>query len=79
MLVLDSLPLIATARRCSTAPAKAVNTKVGCHLIGAGTASLGIYAYLNSVTPAVQVVKLKEISPSNPANFVDFELKEPFH
>jgi len=52
---------------------------VGFYLIGAGSVGLGAYAYLNGVTPAVQAVKLKETSPLDPANFVDFELKKVEH
>lgn len=38
-------------------------------------AGLGAYAYLNQQTSAVKTVKLKDTSPLDPANFVDFELK----
>lgn len=50
-------------------------------MIGAGIAGLGAYAYLNQQTPAAKAVKLKETSPLDPANFVDFELKrvEPYN
>ena len=40
---------------------------------------MGAYAYLNNVTPTVQAVKLRETSPLDPANFVDFELKRVEH
>jgi len=40
---------------------------------------LGAYAYLNGLTPNVQAVKIKETSPLDPANFVDFELKKVEH
>lgn len=48
---------------------------MGLYLICAGTAGLGVYAYLNRTTPTVKAVKLKETSPLDPAKFVDFELK----
>jgi cytochrome-b5 reductase len=55
---------------------------VGLYLIGAGVAGFGAYAYLDGfgVAPAVKAVKLKETSPLDPANFVEFELKrvEPY-
>jgi cytochrome-b5 reductase len=49
-------------------------------LIGAGVAGFGAYAYFGGLAPAVKAVKLKETSPLDPANFVDFELKriEPY-
>lgn len=78
-LILDSCQLLASARRYSTAPTKAKDSNLGLYLIGAGTAGLGAYAYLNSLTPSVQAVKLKETSPLDPSNFVDFELKRVDH
>lgn len=39
---------------------------------------MGIYAYLYSVTPTVEAVKLKGTSPFDPTNFVDFGLNELF-
>jgi len=71
--------LLASTRRYSTAPTKAKNSNVGFYLIGAGAVGLGAYAYLNSVTPTVHAAKLKETSPLDPANFVDFELKRVEH
>jgi len=71
--------LLASARRYSTAPTQAKDSNLGFYLIGAGTAGLGAYAYLNSLTPSVQAVKLKETSPLDPSNFVDFELKRVDH
>jgi len=71
--------LLASARRYSTATAPSKDSNIGFYLIGAGAAGLGAYAYLNSLTPTVQTVKLKETSPLDPANFVDFELKRVEH
>jgi cytochrome-b5 reductase len=50
-------------------------------LIGAGVAGLGAYIYIDRVTPAAKMVKLKETSPLDPSKFVDFELKrvEPYN
>ena len=79
MLTLDFPQLLSSARRYSTAPTNAKTSNVGFYLIGAGAAGLGAYAYLNSVTPSVQAVKLKETSPLDPGNFVDFELKKVEH
>lgn len=79
VLTLVSCQLFASARRYSTAPAQPKDSNLGFYLIGAGAAGLGAYAYLNSATPVVQTVKLKEISPLDPSNFVDFELKRVEH
>lgn len=79
MLILGSCQLFASARRYSTAPTHSRDSNLGLYLIGAGAAGLGAYAYLNSATPAVQAVKLKETSPLDPSNFVDFELKGVEH
>lgn len=79
ILTTGSFQLLASARRYSTAPTQAKNSNVGFYLISAGAAGLGAYAYLNSATPTVQAVKLKETSPLDPANFVDFELKRVEH
>ena len=78
-LTLSFRQLLASVRRYSTAPTQAKDSNLGFYLIGAGTVGLGAYAYLNSLTPAVQAVKLKETSPLDPSNFVDFELKKVEH
>ena len=77
---LDPSQLLASARRYSTTHSNPKGSKAGLYLIGAGLAGFGAYAYLNGGAPAVKAVKLKETSPLDPANFVDFELKkvEPY-
>lgn len=54
---------------------------MGLCLIGVGIVGLGAYAYIDRVNAAPKVVKLKETSPLDPTNFVDFELKrvEPYN
>jgi cytochrome-b5 reductase len=79
VLIPGSYQLLASARRYSTAPTRAKDSNLGFYLIGAGAAGLGAYAYLNSLTPPVQALKLKETSPLDPSNFVDFELKMVEH
>lgn len=79
VLILDSCQLLASARRYSTAPNQAKDSNLGFYLIGAGAVGLGAYAYLNSLKPPMQAVKLKETSSLDPSNFVDFELKRVEH
>ena len=79
VLILVTCQLLASARRYSTAPTQAKDSNLGFYLIGAGAVGLGAYAYLNNLTPSVQAVKLKETSPLDPSNFVDFELKKVEH
>ena len=68
--------MLASARRYSTTPTQAKDSNLGLYLIGAGAVGLGAYAYLNTLAPTVKAVKLKETSPLDPSNFVDFELKK---
>ncbi|RPD54450.1 cytochrome-b5 reductase [Lentinus tigrinus ALCF2SS1-7] len=73
----------ANARRYSTAPSAGKSSNLPYVLIGAGTAGLAGYLYLNGSEKAQAAAKPKisDKSPLDPQNFVDFKLKkvEPYN
>ncbi|KAH9905530.1 ferredoxin reductase-like C-terminal NADP-linked domain-containing protein [Epithele typhae] len=80
---LAARPVLANARRYSTAPASAPKSNLPLFLAGGGVVAVAGYFYLNgsSQPAALAKPKISDKSALDPQNFVDFKLKavEPYN